>query len=280
MWLLAILAIIVVIIVVKRINEKKYRELEFEVLKKLGLPSWNIVSYYDEHVTVKSRQTLEKYDDLKFFKENREKLVSAKNVIKQKNAIADLLKNFLHDNEFKQHSQYNRLSKQINAVIKNADGHYRIRVTYISSAGNNLGERSIAVSEYDINRFEKDPSLLMSKGEYSKLLKEQQKEALIQKQHEYYGRVNKIIDYANDNRESLFIKGSLEQLDNSIAQLFDRTINSIKKIKTVDSEEWDTIGNFISHIKEDVKKVVSKNQKILEYYESSDFLKIKDTCEV
>lgn len=37
----------------------------------------------------------------------------------------------------------------------------------------------------------------MSKGEYNKYIKEQQKEALEQKQHEYYNRVNNIIDYAN-----------------------------------------------------------------------------------
>lgn len=280
MWILVILAVIIVIVTVKSINEKKYRELETEVLKKLGFPNWNVVSYYDEYVTVKSRQSLEKYDDVKFFKENREKLVRARNIIKRKNEIATILKKFLNNNEYKQHSQYNRLSKQINEVVRNAGGRYRIRVTYISSAGNNLGERLITVSEYDISRFENDPSLLMSKGEYSKLLKEQQKEALNQKQHEYYNRVNQVIDYANDHREALFIRGSLEQLDNSIAQLFDRTVNSIKKVKTIDSEEWEIIGNFISRIEDDIKKVVSKNQRILEYYESSDFLKIKETCEV
>ena len=205
MWILVILAVIIVIVTVISINEKKYRELETEVLKKLGFSNWNVVSYYDEYVTVKSRQALEKYDDVKFFKENREKLVRARNIIKRKNEIAIILKNFLDNNEYKQHSQYNRILKQINEVVRNADGRYRICVTYISSAGNNLGERLITVSEYDINRFEEDPSLLMSKGEYSKLLKEQQKEALTQKQHEYYDRVNKVIDYANENRESFFI---------------------------------------------------------------------------
>ena len=33
-------------------------------------------------------------------------------------------------------------------------------------------------------------------------------------------------------------------------------------------------------LKSETEKVVGINQKILEYYESSDFLKIKDTCEV
>ena len=277
--LILVIAIIVIIAVTKSINEKKYRELETEVLKKLGFLNWNIVSYIDENVTVKSRQTLEKYDDIKFFKENKEKLVRAQRIIKRKIEIANILSVFLNNNEYKDNSQYNRLVNQINAVIKNAKA-YRICVTYISSAGNNLGSREIALSKYDIDKFDRDPSLLMGKSEYNKYLKEQEKEALVKKQHDYYERVNNVIDYANDNRNLLFIKGGVEQLDNLIAQLFDRTVNSIKKIKDINSEEWDIINNFITHIEQEIKKIVCKNQMILDYYESPAFLKIKETCEV
>lgn len=119
----------------------------------------------------------------------------------------------------------------------------------------------------------------MSKGEYNKYIKEQQKEALNQKHHEYYERVNKIIDYANENKDSLVIKGSQEKLDELVSNLFDRTVNSIKKIKTIDSEEWDIIGDFISRINGEIEKIVSENNRIIEYYESPDFSKIKDTCE-
>ena len=119
----------------------------------------------------------------------------------------------------------------------------------------------------------------MGKREYNMYLKEQQKKALDQKHHEYYERVNNIIDFANENKDSLVIKGSQEQLDNLIAQLFDRTINSIKKIKKIDSEEWDIIGDFVARIKSEVDKIVITNQKILAYYDSPDFLKIKETCE-
>ena len=259
--------------------ERQYRELESEVLAKLGFRNWKIVSYFDDTVIVKSRQALEKYDDVKFFKENQDNIVRAKKTMERKREISGILRKFLEDNEYKQHVLYNRLVGQIEEVIDLCH-LYRIRIRYISSAGNNLGERSLKISEYDINRFENDPSLLMSKGEYNKLLKEQQKEALNQKQHEYYERVNKVIDYANYNRESLFIKGSLEQLDDLIAKLFDRAVNGIKKIKTIDSEEWTIIGNFIDHIYGEMQKNVSKNRRILDYYESYDFLKIKETCEV
>lgn len=41
----------------------------------------------------------------------------------------------------------------------------------------------------------------MGKAEYNKYIKEQQKEAVSKKQYEYYESVNKIIDYANANRD-------------------------------------------------------------------------------
>ena len=277
--MILVLIIIIIIVAVSIILEQKYKQLEKEVLKELGFPNWNIISYFDEYVTVKSRQTLEKYDDIKFFKENREKLVRAENIIKRKNNVATTLRRFLENNEYKSRLQYHRLTKQIDVVLKNA-GAYRINVNYISSAGNNLGRKEIAINQYGIDRFKKDPSLLMSKGEYNKYLKEQQKEALNQKHHEYYENVNNIIDYANENRDSLIIKGSQEQLDSLIAQLFDRTVNSIKKIKTIDSEEWNVIGDFMAHLKSEIEKIVGMNQKILTYYESPSFLKIKETCEV
>lgn len=269
---------IITIKVIQANNEKKYRELEAEVLKDLNYPNWNIVSYLDESVIVKSRATLEKYDAIKFFKENREKLAEAEKIIQWKNEVSNTLTSFLENNPYKSHSQYKDLVPQINTVIGNAED-YRICVDYISSAGNNLGRKWIVLNQYDIDEFINNPSLLMGKGEYNKFLKEQQKEALEQKQHEFYESVNEIIDYANTNRDTLVIKDSQEQLDALIARLFDRTVNSIKKIKTTDSEEWDMIGDFIFHLKKDIEKIVNRNQRILQYYDSPDFLKIKETCE-
>lgn len=279
MIIMIIIIIILIIVVINNIIEQNYKQLEAEVLKKIGFFSWNIISYFDEYVIVKSRQTLEKYDDIKYFKEHREKLVQAENIIKKKNDVATTLKRFLENNEYKAHPQYHRLMKQIDMILINAAA-YRICVNYISSAGNNLGKKEIAINQYGVDKFRRDPSLLMSKGEYNKYIKEQQKEALGQKHHEYYERVNNIIEYANDNQDSLIVKGSREHLDKLIAQLFERTVNSIKKIKTIDSEEWNVIGDFMFRLKGEIEKIVSLNQKILDYYESPSFLKIKETCEV
>lgn len=274
-----VVPIILVVAIYKIIANVKYKKLEKQVLSELGFLNWEMVSYFDEYVTVKSRSTLEKYDDIKFFKENKEKLEKAEKIIDRKNEVEKILKGFLENNKYEGCFQYRRLKKQIDKVIERTSA-YRINVKYISSAGNNLGEKEIALNKNGVDKFRKDPSLLMGKGEYNKYLKEQQKESLNQKHHEYYGRVNNIIDYANENREILVAKGSQAQMDSLVTQLFDRTVNSIKKIKTIDSEEWSFIGEFIGHIEGEIEKIVNKNRRILEYYESEDFLKIKETCEV
>lgn len=274
-----ILFILILWVIVYVIRESEYKKLETDVLKELKFSSWDVVSYFDEHVKVKSRQTLDKYDDVKFFKENKDKFEEAERIIRKKSEVSNVLKSFLEKNDYKKRMMYKRIEKKISALLKNTEA-YRICVDYISSAGNHLGQKEICVNYYTINKFKNDPSIPMGKGEYNKYLKEQQKEALNQKHHDYYEKVNSIIDFANQNRDRLVVKGKQESLDSLIAQLFDRTVNSIKKIKNLESEEWDVIGDFIIHIGDEVEKVVGENQKILDYYESEDFQKIKETCDV
>ncbi len=277
-FIIAASPIILIVKIVKYVNKKKYQELEAQVLKGLGFSSWDICPNIDSYVTVKSHQALENYDETKFFKDDAQNLAQAEAAYERKCNVAAILKEFINDNEYTTHPKYKQLSNQIGLVLNNANA-YRISVSYISPAGNNLGSKEIIVNKRILDKFKNDPSLLMSKSEYNKYLKDQQKEALNEKQHKYYGRVNGIIEYANENREMLVIKGSQERLDNLFAQLFDRTVNNIKKIKTIDSEEWDIIGEFVNRIDKEIIQLVNDNKRILEYYESPDFLKIKDTCE-
>ena len=278
-WIIMIILVIIAIEVIKAVKGQQYKKLEKAVLKDLGFSGWNSVPYFDKYITVKSRQRLEKYDAIKFFKENKDMLEKAEKVIEQKKRMAITLKEFLESNEYETCSQYNKVKKQIHSVLKNSNA-FRVKVSYISSAGNNLGSKTITVNQHTIDMFKDDPSLVMGKGEYNKYLREQQKEALSQKQHEYYERVNSIIEISNESRDSLIIKDNQEQLDSLIIQLFDKTVNSSKKITELDSEEWNLIGDFIDHINKDVEKIINMNQQILEYYESPDFLKIKETCKV
>lgn len=274
-----LLIIICTLIGFKIFAAVKYAKLEKAVLEELPIDNWEHVPYFDEYVIVKSRQALEKYDDVKFFKEREGRLEHAERVIFDKNEISKELEVFLFDNAYKSCFQYKKVKEHIRNVIINA-ATFRIKVDYVTSAGNNLASKTIELRKADIERFRKDPSLLMTKSEYNKYMKEQQKILLDEKHHKYYGKVNNIVDYANEHRDLLPIKRDREEIDSLVTQLFDRTVNSIKKIKDVNSEEWDIIENFISRIDTDMKKVVSKNKKILDYYKSENFLKVKASCEV
>ena len=278
-WLLIFVLLLFCIMIVAFFVERRYNKMEAEVLQKLGLKNWNCIPKANERVVVKSRQALEKYDEIKFFKDNKEKLKYGKKIIKNEISLANKLKEFLVNNEYKERFLYSRLEEKIKAVINKA-GSYKIYVEYISYVGNNLGHRIITLKEKDITKFEQDPSLLMTKGEYNKYLKDKKTEELKQQQHLYYDHVNRNIDYANEHREKLLIDGSVEKLDELIERLFDRTVNSISKVKSVDSEEWEVISNFILGIEENIKNLVEKNQRIIDYYESPEFLKIKETCDV
>ncbi|MGL5797070.1 MAG: hypothetical protein ACRCYT_02585, partial [Cetobacterium sp.] len=263
----------------ERERQREYRIFKTKVLNELGLDSFNIFSYIDADVTVKSRQALENYDDIKYFREDKKIFEKVEKIIKKKNNIANILESFLKDNVYIDNLHYPQLKIEINKILNKTDA-YTIKINYISSSGNNLGFKEIAITQDNIDKYKKNPNLLLTKGEYNKLVKEKQQKDLNQKQREYYKLVNNIIDYANINKDSLITKENREELDSLIGQLFDRTVNSIKKIKNLDSEEWTVIKNFILTIKTETEKIINKNQQIIEYYESSNFSKIKKTCEV
>ena len=117
-FLLVLLVIGAIVLTIKAIQDEKYKALETEVLKNLKFWNWNVVSYYDETVVVKSRRALENYDDIKFFKVNKEKLTQAKCRIERKTEVANTLKTFLKSNEYMERPQYKRLEKQLLHLLK------------------------------------------------------------------------------------------------------------------------------------------------------------------
>jgi len=83
---------------------------------------------------------------------------------------------------------------------------------------------------------------------------------------------------ANLWKDLLIVKEDKNELDKLMGTLFDRTVNSIKKVKNIDSEEWNMIDDFISNIFQETQKIIQRNQQIMNYYTSEDFKKLKDTC--
>ena len=74
MWIIIFLIVIIAIPVV---IESQYKKLEATALNELGFSYWDVVCKYDEIVIVKSRQALQKYDKLKYFKEDKDRLEKA-----------------------------------------------------------------------------------------------------------------------------------------------------------------------------------------------------------
>lgn len=109
------------------VSEYNYQKLEAAVLNELRFYDWNVVPYYDAEVVVKSRQTLEKYDDIRFFKENRVELSRAERTLARKREVTKIVSDFLRSNSHKNNSQYGRLEEELYAVLENAK-EYRIRV--------------------------------------------------------------------------------------------------------------------------------------------------------
>ena len=276
-WILFIALTICLFLTVKYAFKLLANELESFVLQDLNLPEWNVIPYFDVYIPVKSRKALDSYDAIRYFKENREKLPGAQRALQTKLAVYDSVSSYLQDNPYKRRLFYRRVQKKMNGVLRNASA-YRIRVDYISNAGNHLGIRDIPVSLAEMENMINDPTVLMGKGEYSKYLREQNKELTAQKQHDYYTKVNQVIDLANENRELLVNKNHQAELDNLISKLLDRTVNAIKRTKTVESEEWNVIDKVITQEESAVGRIVQENREILDYYASPDFQLIRGTC--
>lgn len=278
MGLFALIIIIIAVpfILVKRAKKKRAELLE-EILKHLHLENIdNIIKSFDDNVIVKSRQALENYTDLKYLKDYN-CFDNVKRIAEMRIRVNRTITDFLDNNEFETRSEYPYVKDQLLDYLKLAYG-YRVKVTYITSAGNNKGESLIDITYGRIKEIGAHPEYLMTKGEYSKLLKQQAKEALETKKHELYDKVNSIIDFANKSKEQLVVKTEAKKLDELVQRLFDRTVNSIQKIKQIDSDEVDMLESFITNTEKQINKIVKDDKRISDYYASNDFAQIKETC--
>ena len=272
-----IFLVVLFVAIIPAIMNKKEKDLEAEILQSLGLSGW-MYNAFDALVNVKSSQAVSNYTDIKYFTENRQKLGEAAAILNQKSAYAKLLNDFLVSNTFTNRFRYSRIEQKIRSNLTYTQ-NYSVVVNYTSPAGRKTNTGILTITPNRINELRNNPALLMSKTEYNKYIKEQEKNLLEKKQHKYYDRVNRVIDTANDIKDKLVIHGDSEKLDALIAALFDRTVNSIKKIKTIKSEEWDVIDKFLSNNEHEVDEIIKQNKQITDYYNSPEFMQIKSTCD-
>lgn len=265
-------------LVIKGIVNKQRKELLREILDVLHLN--NIDSQlreYDDKQIVKSRQTLISYSELKYFKEQAN-FKSVRMVSESRKAIYHTIHTFLMGNNYESHRQYKYVKNKLLAYMEMADG-YRVKVVYITSSGNNLGERIIHITAARIDEITCHPEFLMSKSEYNTLLKHQEKQEVDALKHRYYEWVNNIIESANAAKKALIVQAQAKRLNELIQQLFDRTVNSIQKVKTLNSNEWTMIERYINSTNDEIQLIVLNDKRISDYYASEEFFRIKQTCD-
>ena len=267
----------VILFITKIIINKQRRRLLSEILSELHLEKIDLqLKEYDDSIIVKSRQTLNTYSDLKYFKNNNV-FESVRKKSELRKSIKNCMNSFLKENDYKKKLHYGYVKKQLIKYMLLADG-YRVLVTYITPAGNVKGEKILHINALRIDELAAHPEYLMTKGEYNKLLKQQAKEELDAKKHSLYDRVNMIIDFANISKEMLVVKSHKKSLDELVQKLFDKTVNSIQKISKIDSDEWSMIEDFITKTDNQISGIVQEDKIISDYYKSEAFAKLKETC--
>ena len=221
---------------------------------------------------------MDNYTDLKYLKDN-DVLEDVIRKSEMRKRINNTLNSFLKDNAYESRPQYRYVKDQLLDYLDIADG-YRVSVVYITSAGNNRGSRLLYMSSRRIDEIAAHPEYLMTKGEYSKLLRQQAKEELEDKKHDFYDQVNNIIDFANEFKDKLVVKSQAKILDELVQKLFDRTVNSIQKVSKIDSDEWGMLASYINTTDDQIRKIVEDDKRISDYYISEDFAKIQETCKL
>lgn len=268
--------VLLAIIVYSLMRNAQYRETKTAVLKSLGLNDWLYITP-DDKVVCKSKKAVDNYSVYQYFKEDRTRLEHVLEVLSDKKEYKSKLETIISFSTFDDMPMYPQIKQEIIKNMRFLDS-FTLHIEYISPTGKKRNDKLIRYTQEQINALIQDPSQLMSKSEYNQLLKAENKAILEEKQHKYYQMVNKIVDAANKYNNKLVIDGDKEKLDQVISSLFDRTVNSIKKIKNVNSDEWTVIKNYILRAKKEVETIIQGNLKIIKYYKSQDFLDIKNAC--
>lgn len=118
------------------------------------------------------------------------------------------------------------------------------------------------------------------KAERVKAIKEQAKLELEDKKSRYYQAVNSIIDFANESKGKLIVKSKESTLDDLIQKLYGNAIKIIQRTKAVDSYDWSILEDLINATNEEMLLIVTEDKRISEYYDSDEFVKIKQACAV
>ena len=260
------------------VRDSRRSDLMIAVLKDLGLSELRQGTACDKLVYVKSTQAVDKYTDIDFFKEDASNLGFISNVLCAKRNYQKLITDFIFDNQYKTMKEYDYVETMLKNSLQDIET-FVLTVLYTSPAGRKYYSRDITIDENRLRYIEKNPQLLMSKSEYNQYVKKIEQGALKSKQDYLYEKVNSFIDYVNANKDKLIRKEDSETLDSLISQLLDKVVTKVEKIKTTDSHDWNILEGYVDNIGESITRIITDNQRILDYYDSEDFKSIVSTCQ-
>ena len=265
-------------ICIKEYNIKKQfvDRLNKMALNTLGLEKW-LYNEYDFVVELKSARGVDEYTVEKFFKSNKGILDEVKNRIEEKRSYYNKLSNFLCDNDLKNIPFYEELEHKIKGDMSKLNC-YRIYIKYRSATGRSFNDNILDIDDNLIKELEEDPSILMTKGEYSAYMKELNKKELDDKKRVYCDKINEIIDSVNKYKGNFIIYDDENTVEDLIMVLYDKVALKIDKVKSVDDNIWAFFDDIIEDVNNKVSAIIDKNEKIISYYNSDDFRRIKNTC--
>ena len=266
----------VIIFIIKWYLHIQQRELLAEVKKKIRIESIDLqLKEYDDRIIVNSRQAFDNYSDLSYFRD-KDSLENVRKKLETRKRYKNSINSFLKDNDYKARPHYAFIEKQLIDYLPLTE-NYRVLIEYTSPAGKSQAEKMLSITTLRINEIASHPEYLMTKGEYNKLLKQQSIEALDEKKHLFFDKVNAVIDFADNSKETLIAKSYEKKIDDIEQKLRKDAISGIQKVYRINSYEWSRLEDMISSYENQIRRIVEDDKKIGEYYDSEEFAKIKET---
>ena len=253
----------------KEIELKKQKQRE-EIQKIVGLSDEELIkNHFSYPVTVSSRVAIDTYNALKFFKAHPNLILAAEIHIETNKDRACKLEEVLNNKCFALDSDFRSDLETLHNDLSN----YRVYILYKTKK--TIWERNLYISREEIIELKEKPYLLIGKAEYDRQLKQM----FANRQHQLYDRINDLIDLANGFRKKLILKGAQNKLDELITRIYGEVLPNVRKMKSVDPAEWELLEKPVREIEAEAKELLELNKKILNYYSSPDFEKIKSTCQ-
>ena len=257
----------------------KVKALQQEISEYLNMNvTCSQLKSMQDNVVVKSRSAYYNYDSIKYFIANRNNIDKIKNALEYNQKVKTKISDFLKDNPFKGREGYYTAIRELEKVCKEANV-FTIRLCYVTAKGNMLEKCDIDVPLEKVNYIYNNPETIMTKSEYTNYLKEKSSKELEAKKHNYYNKINNIIELANENKDKLLDRHDVDKLDTLIAKLLNKVINNINKIKTIQDEYWDIMDVVIEDSESEISTIIKNNNNVLNYINSNDFMELKGSCE-